>query len=174
MGDSWASMVNTPLLPMFQKSSTANNNATGHGQTVDLAAAKLNDLYGGGNVPRLDGPEKFRRSSKGHVHDNSGSSTAVNNGVTNNGVYGDDGDLISGQHAPGVGRVPSASSRGGSGSLRMAAAAVTSNWSGAQSPALSNTSGRFGGSDDGSSAMAAAHQQAALAGLGMSAGSTSG
>jgi hypothetical protein len=56
---------------------------------------------------RLDGPEKSRRSSKGHIHDNSGSSTAVNNGVTNNGVYGDDGDLIPSQHAPGVGRVPS-------------------------------------------------------------------
>jgi hypothetical protein len=170
MGDSWASMVNTPLLPMFQKPSAANNNVTSHGQTVDLATAKLNDLYGSGNVPRLDGPEKFRRSSKGHVHDNSGSSTAVNNGVTNNGIYGDDGDLIAGQHAPGAGRVPSASSRAGGGSLRNGGGGG-SNWSGgAQSPALSNTSGRFGGSDDGSSAMAAAHQQAALANLGMGVG----
>jgi len=56
MGDSWASTMNTVLLPMFQKSSTANNNATGHGsQTVYFAAAKLNDLYGGsGNVPCLE------------------------------------------------------------------------------------------------------------------------
>src|SRR6266478_6461602 len=68
MGDSWASMVNTPLLPMFQKTSTANNSGTGPTQTVDLATAKLNDLYSG-NVPRLDGPEKFRRASKGHVSD---------------------------------------------------------------------------------------------------------
>lgn len=82
----------------------ANNNATNHGQTVDLAATKSNDLYGGGNVPRLDGPKKFRWSSKGHMYDNSsGNSTAVNNGVTN-----DDGDLISVQH---VGRVPSAFER---------------------------------------------------------------
>jgi hypothetical protein len=68
MRDSWATMVNTPLLLMFQKSSSmANSNATGHGQMVDLAAAKL---YGGGrNGPRLDRPEKFRRSSKGHIHD---------------------------------------------------------------------------------------------------------
>ena len=42
IGGSWA--VNTPLLSMSQKSLAANNNATGHGQTVDLAAAKLNDL----------------------------------------------------------------------------------------------------------------------------------
>ncbi|KAF8268548.1 hypothetical protein EI94DRAFT_1146404 [Lactarius quietus] len=163
IGDSWASMVNTPLLPMFQKSSAANNNNTAHGQTVDLATSKLNDLYGaGGNVPRLDGPEKFRRSSKGNMHDGSSGSSTVNNGIPNsNGIYGDDGDLISGQHAPGGGRVPSASSRSSTG-LRNG-----SNWSGAQSPALSNNSGRFGGSDDGSNAMAAAHQQAALANLGM-------
>ncbi|KAH9024804.1 hypothetical protein EDB85DRAFT_2180006 [Lactarius pseudohatsudake] len=157
VGDSWASMVNTPLLPMFQKT-TSNNN----GQTVDLAAAKLNDLYGSSNVPRLDGPDKFRRPSKGHIHDGSSGS---NNGVTNNGVYGDDGDLIQGHHAPGVGRVQSGSSRG----LRNGGGGT---WSGGQSPALSNTSGRFGGSDDGSNAMAAAHQQqqAALAGLGMGVG----
>jgi hypothetical protein len=103
------------------------------------------------------------------VHDNSVSSTAVNDGVTNNGIYGDDGDLISGQHAPGVGRVPNASSRGGSG-LRNGGGGGSRNWSGAQSPAPSNTSGRFCGSDDGSSAMAAAHQQAALANLGMGVG----
>src|SRR6266404_2111971 len=41
--------------------------------------------------------------------------------------------------------------------------------SGAQSPAPSNTPGRFGGSDDGSSALAAAHQQAALAGWALAA-----
>ncbi|KAH8994163.1 hypothetical protein EDB86DRAFT_2829979 [Lactarius hatsudake] len=107
IGDSWASMVNTQLLPMFQKTSSNNSN---NGQTVDLAAANLNDLYGSSNVPRLDGPDKFRRPSKGHIiHDgNSGS----NNGVTNNGVYGDDGDLIQGHHTPGVGRVQSGSSRG--------------------------------------------------------------
>jgi hypothetical protein len=58
------------------------------------------------------------------------------------GVYGDDGNLISGQHAPGIGRIPNTSSRFGGGSL-----------------------GNGGGSDDDSSAMAAAHQQAALANL---------
>ena len=103
MGDSWASMVNMHPLPMFQKPSSPavnNNNPTSHGQTVDLATAKLNDLYGAGNVPRLGGPEKFSRSSKGHMRDNtSGGPTTVNNSVTNNGVYDDDGDLISGNRA---------------------------------------------------------------------------
>ncbi|KAH9012271.1 hypothetical protein EDB85DRAFT_2223714 [Lactarius pseudohatsudake] len=141
------------------KMSSNNNN----GQTVDFAAAKLNDLYGSSNVPRLDGPDKFRWPSKGHVGD---STSGSNNGVTNSGVYGDDGndcDLIQGHHAPGIGRVQSSSSRGqrnGGGGT----------WSGAQSPALSNTLGRFGGSDDRSNAMAAARQQAALVGLGMGGG----
>jgi hypothetical protein len=166
MGDSWASMVNTPLLPMFQKSSTANNSGTGPTQTVDLATAKLNDLYGGGSVPRLDGPEKFRRASKGHVPDvGSSGNTTTANGTSNNGIYGDDGDLIQGQgqQAPG-GRVQGSSGR----SLRNGNGSA---WSGAHSPALSNNSGRFGGSDDGNSAMAAAaQQQAALAGLGMGVG----
>ncbi|KAH8984736.1 hypothetical protein EDB92DRAFT_1818960 [Lactarius akahatsu] len=145
VGDSWASMK--------MSSSSSNNN---NGQTVDFTAAKLNDFYGSSNVPRLDGPDKFRRPSKGHhVGD---SSNGSNNGVTNSSVYGDgnDCDFIRGHHAPGVGRVQSGSSRGlrngGGGTL-----------SGAQSPALSNTLGRFGGSDDRSNAMAAAHQQAVLA-----------
>ncbi|KAH9172677.1 hypothetical protein EDB89DRAFT_1905988 [Lactarius sanguifluus] len=149
---------NSPTQDRAQVVPSADNN----GQTVDLAAAKWNDLYGSSNVPRLDGPDKFRRPSKGHIHDGSSGS---NNGVTNNGVYGDDGDLIQGHHAPGVGRVQSGSSRG----LRNGGGGT---WSGGQSPALSNSSGRFGGSDDGSNAMAAARQQqqAALAGLGIGVG----
>ncbi|KAH9010357.1 hypothetical protein EDB83DRAFT_2557224 [Lactarius deliciosus] len=141
VGHSWASMVNMPLLPMFQKTSSNDSN---NSQTVDLAATKLNDLYDGSNVPRrLDGPDKFRRPSKGHIHDGS------------SGVH----------HAPGVGRVQSGSSRG----LRIGGGGT---WSGGQSLALSNSSGRFGGSNDGSNVMAAAHQQqqAALAGLRMGVG----
>ncbi|KAH9024443.1 hypothetical protein EDB83DRAFT_2658115 [Lactarius deliciosus] len=147
VGDSWASM----------KTSSNNHNA----RAVDLAAAKLNDLYGSSNVPCLDGPDKFRRPSKGHIHD---CSSGSNNGMTNNGVYGDHGNLIQGHHAPGVGRVQSGSSRG----LRNGGGT----WSSGQIPALSNTSGRFGGGEDGSNAMAATHQQqqAALAGLGMGIG----
>ncbi|KAN0129804.1 hypothetical protein V8E53_012374 [Lactarius tabidus] len=67
MGSSWASMH------MFQKSLTVNHNATSHGEMVNLAVAKLNHLYGGGNVPRLDSSEKSRRSSKDRMNDSSGS-----------------------------------------------------------------------------------------------------
>ena len=99
------------------------------------------------------------------MHEGSSSSASVVDDVTNYGVYGDAGDLISIQHAPGVGRVPNTSSRsGGGGSLHNGGG---NSWSGSQSPALSNNSGRFGGSGDGSRAMAVAPQKAALAGLGM-------
>ena len=85
-----------------------------------------------------------------------GGSNGSSNGVTNNGVYGDVGNLISSQGHHGVGRVQGGSTRG----LRNGGG---SNLSGAQIPALSKTSGHFGGSDDGSNAMAAVHNQAALA-----------
>jgi hypothetical protein len=99
IGESWASMVNTPLMNLFPKMSTANNNGAGPTQTVDLVTAKLNGLYGAGTVPHLDGPEKFRSASKNHVSDvgsTSNTTTAITNGTSNNGVYDDDGDLIQG------------------------------------------------------------------------------
>jgi SAM domain (Sterile alpha motif) len=164
VGDnSWASMVNTPLMHMFPKPPAVANNP-GPTQTVDLST-KLNDIYGTSTVPRLDGPEKFRRASKGHTSDSGNTSPALPSTATNNNnsMYGDDGDPIQGQ-GQGVGRVQ--------GSTRGLRNGGGNTWSGAQSPALSNTSGRFGGSDDGSAAMAAAaQQQAALAGLGMGVGS---
>ena len=93
-------------------------------------------------------PRNSAGLSKGHVHDGSNGSS---NGMTNDGVYGGDGVLISNQdhHAPGVGRAQGGSSRG-----LCFAVAVESG----------------GGSDDGGNAMAAAHQQAALAGLGIGVG----
>ena len=66
-------------------------------------------------VPRnSDGP------SEGHVHDGSNGSS---NGMTNDGVYGGDGVLISIQdhHAPGVARTQDGSSRG----LRFEAAVLS-------------------------------------------------
>ena len=98
------------------------------------------------------------------MHDNtSGSFTAVNNGVTNNGVYGDDGGLIAGGgHIVRTNCIFEWFAEAGGGS----------NWSGAHNPALSNTSSRFGGSDNGNSAMV--QQQAALASLSMQMGGVSG
>ncbi|KAI0060387.1 hypothetical protein BV25DRAFT_1992943 [Artomyces pyxidatus] len=145
--DSWASMVNTPLMPMFQK---PNNN----GQTIDAAAAKLNE-WDGGRVPLMGDAKQFRRASKGNA-------SASDTGSQSNGVYGDDGDLISAQQQQQQQQQQPARQQG-QGQRNPARNLNAGNnafgpggWSGARSPALSNvSSGRFG-SDDGG-----------LAGLGM-------
>ncbi|KAH9968368.1 hypothetical protein BGW80DRAFT_1339423 [Lactifluus volemus] len=141
VGDnSWASMVNTPLMHMFPKPPAVANNP-GPTQTVDLST-KLNDIYGTSTVPRLDGPEKFRRASKGHTSDSGNTSPALPSTATNNNnsMYGDDGDPIQGQ-GQGVGRVQ--------GSTRGLRNGGGNTWSGAQSPALSNTSGPLAGMPNG-------------------------
>jgi hypothetical protein len=126
-------MVNTPLMNLFPKMLTANNNGAGPTQTVDLITAKLNGLYGAGTVPHLDGPEKFCSASKNHVSDvgsTSNTTTAITNGTSssNNGVYDDDGDLIQGgQQGQGQQGGSARSLRNGNDSA----------CSGAHSPALS-------------------------------------
>ncbi|KAG8696420.1 hypothetical protein FRC11_000737, partial [Ceratobasidium sp. 423] len=64
VGGNWASMVNTPVVPMF----AGNNNGTdSNGQNLDAAAHKLaNWTMGsnpGGPVVQLDDARKFRRAS---------------------------------------------------------------------------------------------------------------
>ena len=119
-GGSWASMVNTPLIPIFKDTRNA-------GQSLDAAAQKLNDWSGAGGaaVPLIsDPPKKFNRLSKGAPsNDNddglqapSGNQRSVSGGLRSNGNL----NAFGGQ----------------------------AGWGGARSPALSNTSGRY--SDDGS------------------------
>ncbi|KAI0049426.1 hypothetical protein FA95DRAFT_1489251 [Auriscalpium vulgare] len=120
-GDSWASMVNTPLLPMFQK--TTNN-----AQTLDGAAAKLSEWNSAG-VPLMSDAKQFRRVSKG-----AGSLGQQDGSNPANGVYGDDGEPQQAQRR---------NLNGGNNAFG------PGGWSGARSPALSNvSSGRFA-SDDG-------------------------
>ena len=97
MVNSWASMVITPLLPMFQKLSSSavanNNNAMSRGQTVDLAAAKFNGLYGGAAFRAWTA----RRGSAGPPRAICTTTPAQldrRQRVTNDGVYCDDDDLI--------------------------------------------------------------------------------
>ncbi|CAE7133070.1 unnamed protein product [Rhizoctonia solani] len=66
----WASMVNTPVVPMFAGGSNAgstNNGTDANGQNLDAAAHKLaNWTMGnnpGGPVVQLDDARKFRRTS---------------------------------------------------------------------------------------------------------------
>ncbi|KII91081.1 hypothetical protein PLICRDRAFT_39686 [Plicaturopsis crispa FD-325 SS-3] len=133
-GDSWASMVNTPLIPMFQKD-TRNPP-----QNLDAAASKLND-WSGSRVPLMEDPKKFRRVSKGNTQESG----------QNGGVYDNDGNLVSGgqqQHSAGQQQ-----QRNGPGGMRNANGGGNFNgggWNGVRSPALSNTSSnRFGGDDGG-------------------------
>lgn len=61
VGDSWASMVNTPLIPMFQNT---NKDQQRNGQNLDAAVNKLNDWSAGNRVPLMEDPKKYRRPSK--------------------------------------------------------------------------------------------------------------
>ncbi|KAH9031221.1 hypothetical protein EDB85DRAFT_1891207 [Lactarius pseudohatsudake] len=72
VGDNRASMLNTPLLPMFHWQETLTTNNNNHaGQTVGLAAAKLNYLYGGnGNastVPTMGATYMTRHTVNNHI-----------------------------------------------------------------------------------------------------------
>ncbi|KAH9950651.1 hypothetical protein B0H21DRAFT_503283 [Amylocystis lapponica] len=132
VGDSWASMVNTPLMPMFKDT----RNAT---QSLDAAAAKLNDWTAtGGGVPLIsDPPKRLSRLPKGN--------TGLNGDNQNhNGVYGDDGNLM-GHGAPQHGQRSGSGGglRNTSGAGGMNGFAGPGGWNGARSPALSNNSGRY-------------------------------
>lgn len=133
-GGSWASMVNTPLIPIFKD--TRNP-----GQSLDAAAQKLNDWTstGGGNVPLIsDPPKKFNRLSKGNVNDHEDPNQGYGGGNQRNVSGGMGGGMGGGGGMRNV--------SGPNGNLN--AFGGQAGWGGARSPALSNTSGRF--SDDGS------------------------
>lgn len=124
-GDSWASMVNTPLIPMFSKD-TRNPP-----QNLDAAATRVGGDWTGSHVPLMDDPKKFRRVSK--TSDNS------QNGI----VYDNDGNPINQNQQ----QQQQAQRRNLNGGFSGQAG-----WGGAQgarSPALSNVSSNRYGSDDG-------------------------
>jgi len=116
---SWASMVNTPLMPMFKDTRNAQ-------QSLDAAAAKLNDWTGsnsGGGVPLIsDPPKRLNRLSKGstQMNDDEGSNTSQGN----NQQHGQRSTSGGMRNASGAGN-----GFGGQGG-----------WNGSRSPALSNNS----------------------------------
>jgi SAM domain (Sterile alpha motif) len=126
VGDSWASMVNTPLIPMFNKKDTRE------GQNFDAATNKLTDWAAGSRVPLMEDPKKYRRASK---------TSTVSNG--DSGFHGSSaGD--EGTHAGASGQRP--------GGLRSVSAnntisnnngAGSGGWNNLRSPALSSGSSRL-------------------------------
>ena len=130
VGDSWASNVNTPLIPMFGKDAQSTQN-------LDAAAAKLNDWNGSGaRVPLMADPKSFRRPSKGSGNTNGTASDAASQ---NSSVYDNDGNLVSPQpSAQRKNAVPTST-----GTNTQFVGAQQGQWNGARSPALP-TPNRFG------------------------------
>ncbi|KAG6879339.1 hypothetical protein C0992_003473 [Termitomyces sp. T32_za158] len=129
--DSWASMVNTPLIPMFDS----------RPQNLDAAATKLNDWTSKNaapGVPRMGDPTVHRRAKPPSADGRS------NDGNSQLNVYDDNGNLIGqsqSQGRSGVRNIGGGTSNGFGGG--------PGGWSGVRSPALSNAStNRFGGNDD--------------------------
>lgn len=123
VGDSWASMVNTPLIPMFGKDSHSTQN-------LDAAAVKLNEWAGTvPRVPLMADPKSFRRVSKGNT---AATSTASDSGRdSNNGNFEGDGNFGQGQRRN-VGQNNQANGQG--------------SWNNGRSPALQGAN-RFGAED---------------------------
>ncbi|KAF9221537.1 hypothetical protein BS17DRAFT_251774 [Gyrodon lividus] len=141
VGDSWASNVNTPLIPMFSKD-------VQNAQNLDAAAAKLSDWNGGAGprVPLMADPKSFRRASKGNTNHN-----GIASDVANNNIYDNDGNLVppqqSAQHKNPM--------QGASNNNAQFSSAQQGQWNGTRSPALPTPS-RFG-----------EETNASLSGLGM-------
>ena len=130
-GDSWASNVNTPLIPMFSKDPQSTQN-------LDAAAAKLNDWNGSGpRVPLMADPKSFRRPSKGSVNVNGTTSDAASQ---NSSIYDNDGNLVSSQQSAQRKNVAPAPP----GNNAQFVGAPQGQWNGSRSPALPPTSNRFG------------------------------
>lgn len=133
VGDSWASNVNTPLIPMFSKDP--------HSQNLDAAAVKLSDWNTGPRVPLMADPKSFRRASRGNTGANAPASEA--NVQTNNSLYDNDGNLISQQPS---GQRRNVSQGSNTNNAQLSLGQQPGNWNGARSPALPQPN-RFGGED---------------------------
>ncbi|KAF8904044.1 hypothetical protein CPB84DRAFT_1773231 [Gymnopilus junonius] len=142
--NSWASMVTTPLIPMFKKETRPAPPAE--------PAAKGNDWHNnaGPGVPRMGDPTIHRRNPKNQHNNNN------NNGNDNGGLYDDNGNPIGGGGGQGgrPGGMRNASGGGG----------------GWKSQALNNQSNRFG---DGSSDTGGSNNNN-MNGLGMQMGNQGG
>lgn len=132
VGDSWASNVNTPLMPMFSKDTHSH---------LDVAAAKLSDWNPGARVPLMADPKSFRRPSRGNAGANA--PAPENNVQANNNIYDNEGNLVS-QQPSGQRRNVSQGSNANNAQLNLGQ--QPGNWNSSRSPALPQ-SNRFGGED---------------------------
>ncbi|KZT37346.1 hypothetical protein SISSUDRAFT_1048552 [Sistotremastrum suecicum HHB10207 ss-3] len=149
VGGNWASMVNTPLVPMFNGESTTNGGAQANIDAVTNRLANWTLSNNNGGKVQLDDPRKFRRTSR-----------TASGGSTNNGdIYGDDGNLLvpggpggrGGASPTGMRNVSGGAGVGGGVHAQLSSQQQQQqNWARASPGGFSNiSSGRFGGSDDG-------------------------
>lgn len=169
VGGNWASMVNTPMVPMFGE---GGNGMGPQANTLDAAAAKLANWNMGNGAPPsrvvLDDAKKFRRESKGNPNTGSTSGgTSLGPGSANGAPKTpnkDDGNSLA---PPGNKWKPNSSGSTASGPSWRA---------GNRSPSNAGST-RFGGSDAGSTAassFAGAPISPAAMGLGMGMGNFGG
>lgn len=130
-GGNWASMVNTPLVPMFSEKQPNLEGASGKLSTWS-ANKSATSGSANGRIALADA-KSFRRTSKGSAQS-----------PENAGVYGDDGNLL----VPGGS--PSARSPAGNKPTSGSTPGFNQMWPNMQrSPGLSSaSSARFGGNDD--------------------------
>jgi RNA-binding protein VTS1 len=147
VGGNWASMVNTPLVPMFGAETHSGNQSGNNLEATALKLANWNLSNNTNGRVVLDDARKFRRAS----------STAKSESGDNNSaaVYGDDGEPLAannltpprntGNAAPFTGTF-----KAGSGNSTANGFLGNQSWSrtGQRSPVLSNVSpSRFGSND---------------------------
>lgn len=133
VGDSWASNVNTPLVPMF------NKDPHGATQNLDAAAQKLNDWNGmQPPVPLMADPKSFRRPSKGNTNPSAPGSDA---GSQTGSAYENDGGLIPSQQPLQRKNI----AQGGPNNNVPFPGAQQGQWNGSRSPGPAPN--RFGGED---------------------------
>ncbi|OJA14192.1 hypothetical protein AZE42_06503 [Rhizopogon vesiculosus] len=132
VGDSWASNVNTPLVPMFSKDT--------HSQNLDAAAAQLNE-WNNTRVPLMADPKSFRRPSRGNTSANAPASEA--NMQINNNLYDNEGNLIAPQPS---GQRRNVSQGSNTNNTQLNLSQQPGNWNGTRSPAMPQPN-RFGGED---------------------------
>ncbi|KAF5315441.1 hypothetical protein D9619_007360 [Psilocybe cf. subviscida] len=143
--DSWASMVNTPLIPMFAKET----------RPAPAAEKPKTDWHQnpGPGVPRMGDPTIHRRNPKNQERNNN------DNGAV---MYDDNGNPISNI---GQGQAPNAG-RTGPGSRNVSGNGA--GWSGTRSPVLNNQPNRFGDGSDAGSNMNGLGMQMNAFGMGLS------
>lgn len=141
VGGNWASMVNTPVNPMFGSSSDSSSGRD-NGNNLDAAAMKLaswNMSNNSNNRVVLDDARKFRRASTAKTE-------LTNDGSNSSLVYGDDGEPLpvnNQTQSAAASRTNNLSSA--LRNVNSGTPSLSNSWQSQRSPALSST--RFGASD---------------------------